>query len=504
MPALLLLATLLLVQAAPPTPPDPAFAARSQRGKELMAAGRYADAAAVYRELVQALPGNAGLVLNLGMALHLAGQDRAALPHLESAHRLLPESLPAALFLGAVNLRLGQAAAAVAPLQTAVRLEPDNPETRAMLVEALVGQGRFLQAEPHLRRLAQMAPSDPAAWFNLGRTYEELAGQAAEDLLRRDSDSPYGLALLAEARRKHGQDSAAFHLYREALAREPGLRGMHRAIAGLYRKASHADWAAIEDQKERALPPPDCGHDALECALAAGKYQEVAASAASVKTAAAAYWLARAYEALAAQAFARLTALPPSAHSHQWTAEVKRDQRRYAESAAEWRKAMALAPDDPHLRVELAVTLRLAQDLAGAQTVLEQAVRAAPDEPEPNYLLGDVLLAQQQPERAIPLLEKAVRLGPKEPYGHGALGRAYALVGRTAEAVPHLQQALAADADGSLRLQLARAYQALGRSEQAKAALEDYEAFRKAAAREGEAGERESLPPPEGAARPPG
>jgi Flp pilus assembly protein TadD len=48
------------------------LAAKSKHGNELMAAGRYAEAAPVYRELVEALPGNPGLLLNLGMALHLA------------------------------------------------------------------------------------------------------------------------------------------------------------------------------------------------------------------------------------------------------------------------------------------------------------------------------------------------------------------------------------------------------------------------------------------------
>jgi predicted Zn-dependent protease len=63
---------------------------------------------------------------------------------------------------------------------------------------------------------------------------------------------------------------------------------------------------------------------------------------------------------------------------------------------------------------------------------------------------------------------------------HGALGRAYALVGRPADAVPHLEKALPTDADGSLRLQLARALQAAGEAGKARSALADYEAFRKA------------------------
>ncbi|HEU0093022.1 MAG TPA: tetratricopeptide repeat protein, partial [Vicinamibacteria bacterium] len=197
--ASLLAVTLVSGQAAA-RPADPALAERSRVGKELMAAGRYAEAAAAYRELVRAIPGNAGLLVNLGMALHLSGKDQEAIPQFEAALRLDPGSLPANLFLGAANLRLGRGEAAVAPLQKAVRLQPDNVEARSMLAEALLGLERQAQAEPHLRRLTELAPSDPAAWFNLGQTYEELAGRSFHDLLEQDPESPLTLALVAEAR----------------------------------------------------------------------------------------------------------------------------------------------------------------------------------------------------------------------------------------------------------------------------------------------------------------
>lgn len=461
-------------------PPPDDLAAKSRRGKELMAAGEYAKAIPVYRELVRALPDNPGLLLNLGMALHLAGQDREAIAPLEAALRLQPDLLPAALFLGASHVRVGQPEAAVGPLETAVRLQPDNREALSLLVDALLALDRPAQAEPHLRRLAGLAPSEPAVWFNLGKAYEHLAQRAFLALAERDAESGLALALAAEARLKEGQRNEAFHLYRRAIERSPAQRGLHAAVAGIYRSAGHTDWAAVEEQRERALPRPDCSRDTLECAFEARKHVEVVAAASSAKTPEASYWLVRAYNELAVQAFARLTALPPSPQSHEWMAQVERDARRHAESAERWRQAIALAPGDARLRVELAVTLRLARDFAAAQKVLEDVVRAEPDAPEANYLLGDVLLAQQQPERAIPFLEKAVRAEPRQPHAQGALGRAYALVGRPAEAIPHLQQSLPADVDGSLRYQLARAYQATGQAERAQAALKDYEEFRQA------------------------
>ncbi|HUG52117.1 MAG TPA: tetratricopeptide repeat protein [Vicinamibacteria bacterium] len=506
----LVLSLLLAAGQAATGSPDPALSARSRRGTELMEAGRYAEAVPVFLELAKAVPNNAGLLLNLGMALHLSGQDAEAVAPLQAAVRLEPGSFPANLFLGASRLRLGKRAAAVGPLEKAVRIDPAHGEARSLLVDALLGLERYSAAAAHLRRLAQREPADPAVWFTLGRTYEELVARAFEDLLKADPESAYALALVAEARLQEGRRETAFRLYRQALDRAPGLRGLHAAVAGIYRAAGHAEWAAVEEEREQRLPRAVCPGDRLECAFAAGKYVEVAA-AATPKTPEAHYWRVRAYNALAAEAFGRLTALPPSVPSHEWLAASHRNERRYAEAVEEWRKAVALAPRDARLRVELALTHRLAGDFAAAQAVLEEVLRAAPDAADPNYLLGDVFLAQQQPERAIPLLEKAVRLAPGEPQVHGALGRAHALVGQPAAAIPHLQKALPADADGSVRLQLARALQAAGHVDQARLALRDYEEFRKAARPpEADAPESEGgltppgeLPPPSGAATPP-
>ena len=474
--------------------PSDELGAKSQRGKELMAAGRYAEAVPVYRELVTAVPGNPGLLVNLGMALHLAGDDGEAIASFEAALRLQPELLPANLFLGASNLRLGRTAAAIAPLQKAVRLAPANREARSMLAEALVAAERYAEAEPHLRRLARVAPVDPAAWFNLGTAYEELAGQAAAQLRARYPDSPFALALAAEARAKQ-QPNAAFHLYREAIGRGPAIRGLHAAVAAIYRSAGHADWAAVEEQKERRLQKADCARDRLECAFFARKYREVVSAGAGSKGAEARYWLARANGELASQAFGRLAALPASAIFHERMAEVRRNERRYPESVEHWRQAIALSPPDPRLRMELAVTLRQNRDLAGAQQLLEELVGAEPDVPDLNYLLGDVLLAREEPARAIPFLEKAVALEPGRPHAHGALGRAYALVGRAPDAITHLKHSLPADADGSLRYQLARAYQAAGQAEQAGLALGEYEAFRKSRAPSADDQASELTPP---------
>jgi tetratricopeptide (TPR) repeat protein len=317
-----------------------------------MAAGRYADAVPLYRELVAALPRNPGLLLNLGMALHLSGRDEDALPHLEAAARLQPELMPASLFLGAARLSLGRLEAAVAPLEKALRLQPENHDARSMLVEALTGLERYDAALPHLRRLARETPSDPAVWFALGTTYEELRGRSFESLMTLDPEGAFALALLGDARLRQGQRNAAFHLYRLALEKDPAFRGLHAAVARVYRAAGHPDWAAREDAREKAQPPAECAKGGLECDFRAGRYEEVLAAAARGRTARGWYWSVRAYDELARRSFARLVALPPSVQSHEWQAHVARDERRHAESVQHWRAAVAAAPENPRPALE--------------------------------------------------------------------------------------------------------------------------------------------------------
>src|SRR5713226_8352886 len=77
------------------------LAVKSQRSMEFMAEGKFVEAIPLYRELNQAVLNNPGLMLNLGMALHMAGDDRESIPQLEAAVKLDPKLAPAWLFLGA-------------------------------------------------------------------------------------------------------------------------------------------------------------------------------------------------------------------------------------------------------------------------------------------------------------------------------------------------------------------------------------------------------------------
>src|SRR5688500_17627514 len=100
------------------------LAARSRAASQAMEAGRFADAARIYQDLAQAVPNDPGLLMNLGMALAMGGQEADAIVPLRKAIALNPKLIPAHLFLGSSYLARGDAASAIAPLERVVTARP--------------------------------------------------------------------------------------------------------------------------------------------------------------------------------------------------------------------------------------------------------------------------------------------------------------------------------------------------------------------------------------------
>jgi predicted Zn-dependent protease len=468
--------------AGPARPSSDDLAAKAQRGKEAMAAGRFDEAAALYSEITRALPKEPGMLLNLGMALSMAGRPREAVPRLEAALTLRPDLLPASLFLGAALLELGHPARAVEPLQKVVAAQPDNLEARRRLADALWSLERFEPAVRQYRELSEQAPQDSRAWYGLGRSYEGVARNVLERLQRSAPDSDYVLLLVAQVMVAEGKPANAFRLYREALEKRPGLAEAHEAVARIYEQKGHADWAAIERERSRGIAAPDCQSASLECDFRAGRYESIFVAAQSLDTAEGFYWLSRAAYELARESFGRLGQLPPSPEATLRRVEILRAQRQpLGLTIEELKKAAAAWPEDLRIRRELATALFLTNDPEGARPILEDLLKREPDSAELGLLLGETWLKAQQPGKAIPLLQGVVRRDPKLLRAQAALGRAYLEVGDRAAAIAPLQAALETDEDGTLHYQLARAYRETGRSELARQALAQFQEIRKSA-----------------------
>ncbi len=503
MGSLLKLLPHLLVACIPFLVPLPLYAqssdlaAESHRAKELMAAGKFKEAIPIYRDLVRALPTNPGFIMNLGMALYMAGQDQEAIQQFGKVLKLEPGHVPALLFLGEAYLALGQPEKAIGPLEKVVRAQPNHPEARRMLAEAFFSLERLEPAAEQFRKLSELTPEDPKAWNGLGLSYQALSRQNFEQLGKIAPGSAYWLALAAESRMKDKQNSSAFYLYRQALNEDPRLRGVHAAIAEIYRNTGHLDWAAVEERKGKEETPPDCEKEKLECDFIQGRYLDLIQAGKDEKTPESFFWQSRARDQLAFEAFSRLTKLAPSAELHELIARVEFGRKHYVQASKEWREALKFSPGDPRVQKELAVALKMAGDHAGARELLEKLLERDPNSAEVNYLLGDTLLLLQRVEEAVPFLKKAVGLDSRLLEAHRSLARTYLQLGKGSQAIPHLKAALPLDEDGSLHYQLARAYQANGKQQLANGMLEKYRKMSAAAAAEKQATQEEvEIAPP--------
>jgi tetratricopeptide (TPR) repeat protein len=463
-----------------------------------MDSGNPAEALPIYRELVRADPGNPGLVVDLGLALDMSGSKPEAIRQYQSALKVNASFFPALLLLGTAYLDLGQPAKAIDPLQRSLKVQPDSLDAQQTLAEALFELGRLPEAERRFREIARLDPKSSKGWYSLGLCYEGLAQRSFNALTEAAPGSAYWLDLTAESRLEAKQDYSAFYFYRQALSKMPQMRGVHMGLARVYEDTGHSDWAAVEEQKEKQLSPPDCPAQKLECQFQAGNFVEVIETSEGSTTPEAYYWRTRAYNKLALNAYSELGELPPSAESHELEAKIDSQRRQYAESAKEWREALVYSPGNRYLQTQLAIALYKSGDLAGAQALFEQILKEQPDAADLNFYLGDTLLNAQRPQAALPYLEKAVLRNPALLAAQKSIGLAYLQTGQADRAIVHLKAALPIDEDGSARYQLARAYQTAGKKELAAAMLKEYQQKQQAEQNENAAVDKDlALTPPD-------
>ncbi len=465
------------------------LAARERQARQAMAEGRYDEAARIYREMLEKLPNEPGVLMNLGMALTTGGHAQEGIDPLTKATKLKPELLPAWLFLGTAYLDLGQPEKAIAPLRHFVDAEPRDVDSRQMLAAAFLMTGRADDALLQYRRLTKLAPADPKTWAGVVQSYDALAQDALQRLHKSSDAGVYEQLIVAEALESEDKNEQAFALYRRALDTLPQFQAIHDALIDIYEKTGHHDWATVERAKAEAVPLKCHTEPASKtedtgiplCEFRARRFANVVSAVASRSDAESQYWRARAYAELALDAFAHLTTLPASQELHELKAELYRNEGRHLQSVDELKAALTFAPKDQRLMKELAKAYYLSRDPEHARATLEKLLErqrdAEPDDPEVALLYGEVLLDAQQAEDSLPYLKAAVDHDATSLDAHAALGRALVQVGKPAEAIPHLKAALTTDEDGTLRYQLARAYQATGQPDLAKPLLDEYQAL---------------------------
>jgi predicted Zn-dependent protease len=457
------------------SPADGTLVARAAEGAAALKEERFDEAAAIYGELAEQRPKDAGLLMNLGMARYMSGQPLAAIAPLQKALALDPSRTPAWLFLGGALLDTGRVQDAVAPLRKAVAAMPDNADAREMLARAYLMLSKYANATAQYRALTGLQPDSPRSWYGLARSYEGLAEATLNVLQAQSPDSPLLELIVADVAVTQEKFAAALAIYRRVAVGAPPVGGLHESIADLYERAGHADWAAAERAKIDRRRPAECAARAAECHFLAGRIREALTAALASPTPVGRYWTIRAANRLATEAVAHLETLPSSVELRLIRAEMAQSRGQNTEAVAEMREAVRLAPGNPAVESALAEAFLHAHDLKEGIPLLERLTRERPGDGSLLLMLGDALVEDQQLDRAIPILEQAAKAPDALAQARASLGRAYVQAGRYEESLPFLQAAAATDEDGDVHYQLARAYQALQRPAEAAKALAVYQ-----------------------------
>ena len=399
-----------------------------------------------------------------------------------------------------------------------LKARPRDIESRGLLAQADLALGRPLEAVRELRRLVEIAPASAAGWFTLGHAYNAAAQEAMATFADREEDAPWRQLLLADALMSDGHLTDAFALYRETLEQLPAMSSIHESIARIYEQTGHRDWAAQEraavpsaaaacpnqaqsgvskPQASRgpALSEPQASRRAA-CEFRAARYRAAFDAAAAGSDAASRYWQARAASELGLQAFKRLDALPDSRERREVHATMASAERRYPEAIAELKAALKFAPGDPKLLQDLGTAYYFAREYDKSVATLLPLVKTRSDDPQLLATCGDALLQLQRTEEAIPLLQRAADLDTSEPGVRLSLARAYIAKDYFQAAIPLLELDLPEDADGSVHVQLARAYKGLGNDEKSAQLLARSQELQKAAQERNAAKAQRAITPP--------
>jgi tetratricopeptide (TPR) repeat protein len=221
------------------------------------------------------------------------------------------------------------------------------------------------------------------------------------------------------------------------------------------------------------------------CAYSTGDERIVAHAAAAMQkldphSIEALYWSVQANERLALESLARFQQLDPnSATSHILLGDIYHQLDRNDDAQSEYLKALAMAPGDPAALLGAATAYLSNNNLLAAQQAAQSALTANPDDPDMNLIMAEVELGRHEYPAAEPYLQKCLHAKPQMlPRVHALLGKVYAETDRPQQAIKELEFGASSDEDGSMQYLLSRLYRQLGDTKQAAVALERMKAIR--------------------------
>ena len=269
--------------------------------------------------------------------------------------------------------------------------------------------GRFEEAIRRYQLARTLRPAYAALLVNMGNIFLELnrledAGESFRAALAIDENSPathYGLGQVAMSKRNYAE---AVKHFEKTLTQSPGANRVHYSLAMAYRGLGDAEKVKLHlaQQGTVGVRVADPIVDGLRDLITGERV-----------------YLSR--------------------------GKVAFEARRYAEAAAEFRKAVAAKPDSFTARVNLGAALTQLGDPKGAAEQFEEAIRLDPAKANAHYNLAVLLAGENKHEQAIDHLRSVLKIDANDHAARFLLAQELEKSRRSDEALTEYSHLVQAD-----------------------------------------------------------
>jgi tetratricopeptide (TPR) repeat protein len=209
-------------------------------------------AAGEFKALVALEPNNADARGNLGVLLFFQGAYAEAIPQLRTALKLQPTLWKIQALLGMAEKRTGDVTNALVDLNKAfpkVKEQKIRIDTGMELIEIYSAAGELDKAAATVDVLRELDPTNVEIIYTAYRIYSDLLDESRLSLSVAGPNSARMHQMMAHELARQGRTDEAIANYRQALAINPNLPGLHFELAEMLNNPS-IEGGAVEAEKE--------------------------------------------------------------------------------------------------------------------------------------------------------------------------------------------------------------------------------------------------------------
>jgi tetratricopeptide (TPR) repeat protein len=328
----------------------------------LFQAGKPAEAAEIYRHMLEENSHSAWTAYNLALALEAIHDTKGAEDALRRGIDIDPKLAKIRAELGQLELTDGDVGSAQQSLQSALDLEPQLVDARGNLAMIYARKGDLTTAEKLLRQALEDDPQYKEGHLNLGLILAQQnkipdAERELDKAVALAPQDPNTLSTVGKAKAQMGKMSEGIALLRKVVALRPDLAAAHLDLALALADSYDLPGALVETSEAVRLAPQ-------------------------------------------------------SGVAHFYRGRVLYDLGRTTEAQPEFETASQLVPRMPEPRYFLALAYKQEGKFPLAAGLLEETVKLQPRNVMAWYLLGQCLEQQSETDKAVAAWRQAIAIDP--------------------------------------------------------------------------------------------